>query len=404
MQFNYRAKQRNGLLAAGALDAGSLAEARAQLRAQGMFLLSLEPAGRLLAVSPQVHRQRTGRVTKGELVTMMSELTIMCQSGVDLAESLRNLAGNCRAGALKTVLQQVCDDVATGASFSVALRKHPSVFDGAFVAAIAAGEQTGKMVNVLERLTMLLRSEKRLSSSIWAMLTYPILLCLITSVVIAAMLFFVLPQFAEVFAGFDHPAPPLTQLLLDLGAAARRHWLALLVASVAGGVGLAIAARSAASRQLANYLLMHLVVIRKATRTLVTGRSFQLLGTMLQSGVPLLEGIRLCRSASRNAMFRNLFELMERELVNGQGISSTLFDAAFLPSGAAQMIATAERSGKLGPVLQTVGQYYEEEGESCVRALVKLIEPVLIIGLGLIVGTVVLSVMLPLFDASTMAH
>jgi len=125
---------------------------------------------------------------------------------------------------------------------------------------------------------------------------------------------------------------------------------------------------------------------------------------MLQSGVPLLDCIRLCRSSSKSFIFRNLFDNMEKDLMHGQGISQALELAPFLPSGAAQMVATAERSGRLGTVLQTIGQHFEEEGENAVRGLVKILEPALIVGLGIVVAGVVLSVMLPLFDASTMVH
>ena len=412
MQFSYRAKNRNGAVAAGVCEAASLVDARAQLRAQGLFLLSLQQARGSTASTSVASATQTApvssswsrRVSKTDLVTTMSQLTIMCQSGVDLAEALRNLAGDCRSASMKLVLQDLNESVSRGTSFSEALRRHPEVFDDAFVASIAAGEHTGEMVTVLERLTSLLRNEKRLSNTIWAMLTYPILLCVVTGLVLAAMVFFVLPQFAEVFAGFDRPAPPLTEWLLAFGRHAKENGALLLVAFACIAIGLAYFARLPIARQWWNEFLMHAVIVRKATRTLTTGRSFRLLGTMLQSGVPLLDGIRLCRSAAYHATFRRLFDVMERELVNGQGISDTLMKAHFLPSGAAQMVATAERSGKLGSVLQTIGQYYEEEGENELRGIVKLLEPALIVGLGVMVGAVVLSIMLPLFDASTMAH
>jgi type II secretory pathway component PulF len=125
---------------------------------------------------------------------------------------------------------------------------------------------------------------------------------------------------------------------------------------------------------------------------------------MLQSGVPLLDGVRLCQAAVANAAFRDMFQAVEQELLRGQGMSKPMQEARFLPSGAAQMIATAEKSGKLGQVLLSVGEYFEDEGENHLRDLIKVLEPAIIVGLGGVVATVVMSVMLPLFDASTMAH
>lgn len=405
MQYHYQGKDREGHAVASTLEAPSRADAQAQLKAKGLFVMQLAEA--TAANTPSrggVSSWRRRRVSKNDLVTMTSQLTIMLQSGVDLADALRNLGGNYPQGALKQVLLSLHEDVTSGESFSKSLRAHPRVFDAAFVAAVAAAEQTGDLLQGLERLSIMLRNQKRLSSSIWALLTYPLLLCAVTGVALSGMVFFVLPQFSDVFAGFDHPAPPLTQLLLDFGKFARAHWPILLGTAFATAASLAWFGTRPAARHVWSYLLMHTLLVRNATRTLATGRLFRLLGTMLQSGVSLLDGIRLCRTASNNYYFRGLFQVMETELINGQGISSSLTNASFLPAGAAQMIATAERSGKLAQVLQSVGQYYEEEGENKVRGLVKLLEPALIIGLGVVVGSVVLCVMLPLFDASTMVH
>lgn len=149
---------------------------------------------------------------------------------------------------------------------------------------------------------------------------------------------------------------------------------------------------------------LNLAVTKHATRAIATGRAFRLLGTMLLSGVQLVDGIRLCRSASRNRLFRELFAKVEQDMLRGEGIGKTLLEAKFLPSGAARMVMTAERSGNLGAVLQSVGEYFEDEGERHVRNLVKVLEPAVIVFLGVIVAMVVLSVVLPLLDVSTISH
>jgi type II secretory pathway component PulF len=405
MKYDYRAKDRGGQLVTGEFDVENEAEARQRIRAQGLFLLSLAPRGLVLPgikqSKPLVWRRG---VKRAELVTVMSQLTIMCQSGVDLAEAIGNLAEECRAGTLKEVLQKVHGSVSAGSSLSEALRAHPQVFDTAFVAGIAAGEQSGDIVRVLERLTQLLRNDMRLVNSLWSLLTYPMLLCGVTGVVLAAIVFFVLPQFAQVFASLNAPAPPLTRFLLALGDFARGHVLLLGGAAAIAVATIAWLRTTAYARRLWDYGVLHIVIVRNAYRALVTGRIFRLLGTMLQSGVPLLDGVRLCQAAVANAAFRDLFQAVEQELLRGQGMSKPMQEARFLPSGAAQMIATAEKSGKLGQVLLSVGEYFEDEGENHLRDLIKVLEPAIIVALGGVVATVVMSVMLPLFDASTMAH
>jgi type II secretory pathway component PulF len=402
MKFQYRAKDRSGNMLSGELEAESLADARALLKRQGVFILS---CGTPTVSLSRPMASATGKTVRGaDLVTMMTQMTIMCQSGMSLAESLHNLAEKSKPGRLRDVIVSLDRDVNSGVSFSGALRKHPRVFDESFVAGIVAGEQTGNLVDVLERLSTLLRNEKRLRNSIISLLTYPFLLCCVTGMVVTALVFFVLPQFGQVFDSFGHAPPPITQLLLSCGMFARAYavWLAITAIVAAGGAWffctLPIAGR------IRDSFLINAVVVRNATRLLATGRCFHLLGAMLQSGVPLLDCIRLCRSSSKSFIFRNLFDNMEKDLMHGQGISQALELAPFLPSGAAQMVATAERSGRLGTVLQTIGQHFEEEGENAVRGLVKILEPALIVGLGIVVAGVVLSVMLPLFDASTMVH
>ncbi len=404
MRLGYQAKDRNGMRTAGEIEAASVADGRAQLRRQGLFLIAIEPIGERARGSLAGPAGSGRRVRTGDLVTWMSQLTIMCQSGVTLADALQHLAESTRSPGLRAIAQALNLDVANGNSLSQAMRKHPHVFQETFVAGIAAGEQSGNIVQVLERLSDLLRNEKRLRSSIWAMLTYPMFLCGVMVAVLVALVFFVLPQFGKVFAGFGRPAPPITQLLLDVGEFSRTNAVAIAGASLlVTCIGL-YAVRLPIARRAWDHLAMNALVLRNATRTLASGRSFFLLGTMLQSGVPLLECLRLCRSAARNLLFQNLFDRMEHDLIHGNGISNSLLAAEFLPSGAAQMIATAERNGRLGQVLITVGQHFEEEGENSVRNIVKLAEPTLIVTLGLLVAVVVLSVMLPLFDASTMVQ
>lgn len=403
MKFQYRAKDRSGKPLQGELDAESIAEARQKLRGDGLFVLEVSGAsGNAGGASMNVSFSRG--VKKTDILTLMSQLTIMCQSGVDLAESLRNLADQCPRPALQAVLHQVYDDVSSGKSFSAALKRHPRVFDEAFVAGIAAGEVSGTITTVLERLTYLIRGEIRLRSTVWSMLMYPIVLCSVTFVVLNALVFFVLPQFSKVFEDLGREPPPLTQGLLGIGDLARSHGLLLVALMFGLGVTWWFIRTTEPVRRAWDYFMLHAILVRSCTRSLTTGRIFRLLGTMLQSGVPLVDCIRLCRDASRNGFFRRMFEGIEYDVLQGQGVAKALFATSFLPVGAAHLVATAEKSGRLGQVLQTVGEFYEDEGERNLRDMIKVLEPAIILGLGAIVAVVVLAVVLPLLDVSTMSH
>jgi type II secretory pathway component PulF len=221
--------------------------------------------------------------------------------------------------------------------------------------------------------------------------------------VVTAMVFFVLPQFAKVFRDLGSPAPPLTQLLLDTAQQLRDHALFVMLGVAGGGLALARVWSTEAAQRIRHRVVLEMPPFREATRALLTGRTFRLMGTILQTGIPLLDAIRLCRSSVQNRLFRGLFDTLERDVLNGGGMSRPLAETPFVPAGAAEMVATAERTGRLGPILQLVGEFYEDDGEQRLRRLVKLLEPAIIVAMGAVVALVVLAVMLPLLDVSTVA-
>ena len=191
---------------------------------------------------------------------------------------------------------------------------------------------------------------------------------------------------------------------MDAANAIRDHYLIML--AVFGGGVLAISRFWFTDRGSRYWdgLVLNTVLVRTATQPLLVGRMFRLLGTMLQSGLPLLEAIRLCRSSVRNRHYRELFDSLEQHVINGDGVARALAAARFVPRGATQMVTTAEGTGKLGEVMQSVGKFYEDEGERQVRQLANLLEPAIIVFMGVIVAFIVLAIMLPLLDVSTMSH
>jgi type II secretory pathway component PulF len=295
----------------------------------------------------------------------------------------------------------VSSDVNSGVSASTALGRHSSTFGEAYVAGIAAAEASGTLSDVLQRLCSLLKNEIRMRNAIRSIIAYPVVLTAVAGTVIAALVFFVLPQFSKVFQNLSRPAPPFTQFLLDSATLLRAqvHWMAGAVAVVA--FGLFQLSRTEASRRYFDGLVLHAPLLRNATRSLLCGRTFRLLGTLLESGVPLLSALQLCRSAVKNRLFLEMFDNLERDVTNGRGLGAEISRSEFVPNGAAQMVQTAERTGRLSSVLQLIGQHYEEEGEQLIKSAMKVIEPAVIVVLGVIVGGVVMSVMLPLLDVTT---
>jgi type II secretory pathway component PulF len=344
------------------------------------------------------------KIGKNEVLMFTSELAIMCQSGVELAEALRDAATDCPHPQMRSVLQQVYASVANGASFSAALQPFQEIFGGAYVGSIAAAESAGTVPQILSRLANLLRGQIRIRNTLTATLSYPVILMAIASLVIAAVIFFVLPQFGKVFAKMQKTPPPMTQVLLSTSAFAREHALVLLAAAAGAGIGLYLFSRTDRAARWRDRVVLNAVMLGKASRALYAGTSFRLMGNMLESGVPLLDCVRLCQSTVKNRYFRELFATMEEQVLQGAGIGPTVAGCQFLPRGIAQMVASAERSGRLGNVLEMIGEHFEEDGEARLRHVVKLLEPLIIVVMGLVVAVVVTSVMLPLLNVSTMSR
>jgi type II secretory pathway component PulF len=283
------------------------------------------------------------------------------------------------------------------------MQAQASLFGAAYVASVAAGEAAGKLPEVLNRLSQFQRSEIRVRATIRTLLAYPILLSAVSSLVVLGLVTFVLPKFVKIFAQFDVALPVVTRVVVSISDLLRQHLLLWLPVVIAAFIGLMISRNVDAGRKHWDAAMLNLPVLRDITRAFYIGRTFRLLGLMIESGVPLLEGLKLTRNSIRNMLYRQLFDDLEESILNGRGLANSLISAGFVPPVAAEMVLTAEKTGTLGMVAELMGEHYEEEGESKLRELATILEPLIIVAMGVIVATIVLAVMLPMFDIATMA-
>lgn len=404
MQYQYCAKTATGDTLQGYLHASSSAEVSRQLRQRELYLVSAQPVGSRTSSSQGSPTQGRGkRITKRELMALTSQLAIMARSGVDLASALEDVSTQCQNPRLKRALQQIHEDVLSGKSITSALGNYEHIFGQSYVASVAAAEESGRLPEVLARLAALLRSELRMVSTVRSLLAYPLLLASVSTLVVLALIFFVLPQFAGVFEQLDLTLPLITQILVGVANEIRGRiwfWGPAFLGSIVAAVAFV---KSSAGRRFLDLAMLRMVLVRDVTQSLSIGRAFRLLGTMIESGVPLQTGLQLTRSSFRNSVLQSLFKTLEDDVVNGKGLSKSLASCSFVPSAAAQMVATAERTGTLAVVTQQIGEYYEEDGETRLRELAGVLEPIMIIVMGVVVGLVVMSVMLPIFDFATAA-
>ena len=404
MQFTYTAKSSAGDIQTGQIDGESVDQVKRALREKSLFPIDIreeDTASRWLFL---FGRRDKLAMRKRDLLTVTTQLAIMTKSGVDLTSAFQSLAEQSSNERVRRVLGRVHEDVTGGKSVSEAMRAQADVFGEAYVASVAAGEAAGRLPEVLGRLSELLRSEIRNRAAVRTLLAYPILLATISSLVVSGLVIFVLPRFQKIFQDFEVPLPAITQLLVACSDMLRHFawiWGPIVLAGI---VGLIASRYTQSGRRWWDRAVLNTVVIRDITRAFYIGRTFRLLGLMIESGVPLLEGLRLTRNAARNSLYRELFDNLEEAILNGRGLASSLIKAGFVPPVAAEMVLTAERTGTLGMVTELMGAHYEEEGETRLREFATMLEPLIIVTMGIIVATIVVSVMLPMFDIAQLAR
>ncbi|HEY4232532.1 MAG TPA: type II secretion system F family protein [Lacipirellulaceae bacterium] len=402
MLFTYTAKSTSGDIQTGQIDADDVDAVKRALREQSLFPIDIQRKTATSIWTSLISRRDKSALGKRDLLTITTQLAIMTKSGVDLTSAFESLALQSSSERVRNVLVKVHEDVTGGKCVSEAMRAQ-GVFGDAYVASVAAGEAAGRLPDVLTRLADLQRSEIRNRATIRTLLAYPILLSTISSGVVIALVTFVLPKFQDIFSQFDVPLPVITQVVVAISVVLRSYtivWAPLVVAAM---IGLFVSRRVESGKRWWDSAMLNTMVIRDITRAFYIGRTFRLLGLMIESGVPLLEGLQLTRNAIRNSLYRELFNQLEEAILNGRGLASSLIKAGFVPPVAAEMVMTAERTGTLGMVTELMGAHYEEEGESKLRELATMLEPMIIVVMGVIVATIVIAVMLPMFDIAQLA-
>jgi type II secretory pathway component PulF len=403
MQFIYTAKTSAGDIQTGHISAANVDAVKRALREQSLFLIDVRKKAGNTPLKALFGSRERGALSKRDLLSVTTQLAIMTRSGVDLASAFHSLSQQCGNPYLRTILGQIHRDVTGGKSISDAMQAQASLFGAAYVASVAAGEAAGKLPEVLTRLSQFQRTEIRVRATIRTLLAYPVLLSGVSSLVVIGLVTFVLPKFVDIFSQFEIALPVVTQVVVTLSDVLRKHvwiWLPLLLAAF---VGLIVSRNVDAGRKHWDAAMLNLPILRDITRAFYVGRTFRLLGLMIESGVPLLEGLKLTRNSVRNVLYRQLFDDLEDSILNGRGLAHSLINAGFVPPVAAEMILTAERTGTLGMVTELMGEHYEEEGEARLRELATILEPLIIVAMGVIVATIVMAVMLPMFDIATMA-
>lgn len=411
--FSYKARGADGKTSTGLLKAESEAEAVNELHQGGLTVISVaREAGGKTAGSRAGARAfpglgifsrsrsvpaRKARVKDSEMVIFTRQLSTMVGSGIPLVDALEILAEQIENGGFRSVIEEVCEKVRGGIDLSAALGMYPRIFPGIYVNMICAGEASGALDTVLERLAEYQEASSALKSEIKSAMTYPIVSLLMVVGITFFLLIFVIPKFEDMFTSMNVKLPWITKALLSASLFLRENFLFW----VAGLAGLAVALtywlRSEAGMTARDWMLIKIPVFGPLFKKVTLSRFSRTLSTLVQSGVPILGALEIVSQTCGNRIFARAIEQAAESVREGEPLGEPLARSGVFPPIVTRMVAIGERTGALEELLEKIADFYDRQVKTSVKGLTSMIEPFMIGIMGFLVGGMVMAIFLPIF-------
>jgi type IV pilus assembly protein PilC len=392
LTFQYRVRDALGNEHEGALDAVNRDEAVQQLRRDGLHVIELEEDAGIGLLAPGIKRS--------DIIYLTNQLAIMVDTGITLSIALAGIAEQEANPTLRKMLLELKQVVEQGDDFSMGLAKFPKYFDKTYISMIKVGEATGTLAEMLERVAIYLRKEMEMRGKVKSAMAYPGIMATMAVGVTVFLLTFILPKFTPLFSkkGIKLPAPTRWSMAAsDVLMHYWQYWVPGLVASI---VGIVWYKRTPHGRTFWDGMMLDLPVVGTVVRKVAISRSIRTLGTMLNSGLPVLEAIKLTAEVAGNSHYEAVWLHVHQEVMQGNEICEALKGNPLFPPTLIQMISAGEQTAKLGDILEKVGNYYDQEVESSIKTATSMIEPIMISVMGVVVGTIALALLLPVFSLS----
>ncbi|HBF42854.1 MAG TPA: pilus assembly protein PilC [Desulfobacteraceae bacterium] len=392
--YKWVAETRKGKTLKGELDAGNEKIIQLQLRRRNLRVkkIKLKPKDLFENVSFM-----QPRVKKKDIVIFTRQFSTMIDAGLPLLQGLTILAEQTENKTLKKILREVTKDVEGGSGLAEAMKKHPKVFDDLFVNLIAAGELGGILDTILQRLAAHIEKAEKLKSKIKGAMTYPIVVVLIAIVVLAVILIFVIPVFVELFQGVGSALPTPTQIVVDMSNFMKGniHWV--LIGIIIFAFLFKKYRDTEFGRKQTDTLVLKLPVFGMLLKKAAIARFTRTLGTMVTSGVPILDALEIVAKTSGNVVLEQVILEVRDGITEGQTIAEPLSENDIFPSMVIQMISVGEATGALDSMLGKIADFYDDEVDVAVDALTSMLEPLLLVFLGGTIGGIVVAMYLPIF-------
>jgi len=393
--YRWVAVTKKGRTIKGELEAANEKIAQLQLKRRNFTVKKLKPKPKDLFENVAFFQPK---VKSQDMVVFTRQFSTMIDAGLPLLQGLAILAEQTENKTFRNILKQVARDVEGGSTLGDALRKHPKQFDDLYVNLVSAGEIGGILDTILQRLAIHIEKAQKLKRRVKGAMTYPAIVVAVAVLVMGIILIFVIPVFEEMFSSFGKALPALTQIVVNMSRFVKSNFHWILIGTILLVVLIRFYRKTENGRKQTDALLLKLPIFGPLLRKVAIARFARTLGTMIQSGVPILDALDVVAKASGNVILEELILEVRTSIAEGQTIAEPLSEMDLFPTMVVQMIAVGEATGALDSMLGKIADFYDDEVEVAVEALTTMLEPVLMVFLGGSIGGVVIAMYLPIFQ------
>ncbi len=391
--FVWEGTDKQGRKSKGEISSSTPAIAKAELRRQGIVATKVKKKGAGLSLGGG------GKVKPADIAIFTRQMATMMRAGVPLVQAFDIVADGVDKQKLAELIREVRNDVAGGNSFASAIRKHPDEFDELFCNLVDAGEQSGALESMLDRIATYKEKTESLKAKVRKAMTYPIAVIVVAVVVSGILLVKVVPQFEQVFQGFGAELPAFTQMVINFSEFAQAYWWMILIGIVATGVVFSeIHKRSEGFRRALDRLTLKLPVAGDIVEKSAVARYARTLSTTFAAGVPLVDALNSVAGSTGNSVYVDAVYRIRDDVSTGQQLNFSMRSTGVFPNMVNQMVAIGEEAGALDDMLDKSANYYEEQVDNAVDNLTSLMEPIIMSVLGVLVGGLIIAMYLPIFQ------
>ncbi|MEA1969184.1 MAG: type II secretion system inner membrane protein GspF [Thermodesulfobacteriota bacterium] len=405
--FEYKALTSKGKKSSGIIDAKSLTSAGAKLRQQNIFIVSIKEVDSEFSTEKKSKTSSFfmfSRVQTSEMAMITRQMATLLSAGFPLVSAVSTLTDQTKSKAFQKILSKIKDSIEEGNSFAAALSMYPSVFSQVYVSMVNAGESSGTLEIVLERLADITEKREETKKNLQASLAYPVLMAFIGAMVLFFLLTYIVPGIIDIFSDMNQTLPGPTLFLISVSSFFKTLWWLILLIPVVLFFLVHMAKKSEKGAYIIDKTLFNIPKAGELLQKLSAARFTRILGSLLENGVPMLTALDIARTITGNRVFTKIISQAAEAVEQGGELGYALEAHSLFPSLASQMIRVGEKSGELEKMLEKTADLYEKEVESSVAAITALIEPLIILVMGAVVGFIVLSICLPIFEMNQLVQ